>query len=417
MQKHGSAHWNGLLQIDANSPGLRRGLPSRWDLAANRHCYPKQPEVGRRLTPSTATTSGRHPESTGETMRKVITSAVLLACAGATQAGDMAGLLTKHGFLAALAGKDHYVQCSSFRSQKPGIDSHTVCDTTPASNCPYTNGRACDADAEFINGKPRNVSITYAYGGLDGERLKADLDRTYGAAAVEQKNTPIGKSWSAAWSSGSTAIRMFRMEGVNIDGAPYNNVSLMFIDKSLPDPYANGGTRGEELEPPAREIRVLSHTELTPQITGYAESIGCGSTISEKNIARIDIASLGEAVIGTYVAMVDTDIGCHGGSGTGGSRLVFLGAESGREDRTYVMPALSEPSAIVTGRPRHITSLYVKSGQLYATGLEYGPDDTNCCPSIRTIYRVDLKEKEVNHDESQVPTYSYLWKFVKTGTY
>jgi hypothetical protein len=93
----------------------------------------------------------------------------------------------------------------------------------------------------------------------------------------------------------------------------------------------------------------------------------------------------------TYVTVVNSDFGCLGGSGTTAGRLVVLQVDGWR---TYVLPGLSE-SADVIGAPRFFTSVYVKNGQLHATSVSYGPDDNQCCPSLREIYRVDLTHKEL----------------------
>ncbi len=351
-------------------------------------------------------------------MLKIIAAALLIAIAAPTHAGDVATLLSKHGFPSILAEQSFYQECSNLQSEPPKITSFKVCSKEQVPNCPHTSGSRCDISADFINGKTRKVDVSYAYGSFGGDKLKAELDQMYGNAIIDQKSTPFGKSWSAAWSSGSAKIRILRMEGENIHGQRYNNVTLMFIDNSLPDPFqkaAPAAPAGAEEQPVPEKARVFSPSELEPKITKYAEAIGCGAGLGEKNIAHVSFPILKYS--STYVAMVDTDIACSGGTGTDASRLVFLASGTSREEEAYVVPALSEPSAVVTGGPRYITSLYTKNGQLHATGLEYGPNDANCCPSIRTIYQVDLTHKEILHDKARLPSFSYHWNFVKTGTY
>jgi len=156
------------------------------------------------------------------------------------------------------------------------------------------------------------------------------------------------------------------------------------------------------------EERARTYEELAPVAVKYAESLGCA-----KNIARFDVWRSVEGAPSTYVTVVNSDFGCLGGSGTTAGRLVVLQVDGWR---TYVLPGLSEPSADVIGAPRFFTSVYVKNGQLHATSLSYGPDDNQCCPSLREIYRVDLTHKELK-PEGRGPAWAYTWNFVKVGTY
>lgn len=166
------------------------------------------------------------------------------------------------------------------------------------------------------------------------------------------------------------------------------------------------------------EERARTYEELAPVAVKYAESLGCGGSgeldaLDAKNIARFDVWRNVEGAPSTYVTVVNSDFGCLGGSGTTAGRLVVLQVDGWR---TYVLPGLSEPSADVIGAPRFFTSVYVKNGQLHATSVSYGPDDNQCCPSVREIYRVELSHKEYKH-EGGAPKRDYTWNFVKVGTY
>lgn len=170
------------------------------------------------------------------------------------------------------------------------------------------------------------------------------------------------------------------------------------------------------------EDRARTYEELAPVAVKYAESLGCGGdgeldALERKNIARFDVSGAGDKAPSTYVAAVNADFTCFGGSGTTRSRLVVLEVQTWRASApTYVLPELSEPIADAIGAPPFFTSLYVKNGQLYATSLNYGPNDTQCCPSFREIYRVDLTHKELK-PEGSGPERAYTWNFVKVGTY
>lgn len=169
----------------------------------------------------------------------------------------------------------------------------------------------------------------------------------------------------------------------------------------------------------AQDSQLLTHAEISPVIKSYASSIGCNAEdqdVGQKNIARVDLPELGSDGKGVYVAAAYADYGCYGGSGTSWDRLVVLWTGGRPHDNIpYVMPEASEPTAITTGSPKSITSLYVKNGQLHATGLAYGEGDSNCCPSVRAIYRVELSYEEVPDEDR--PGRAYRWRFVQTGSY
>lgn len=170
------------------------------------------------------------------------------------------------------------------------------------------------------------------------------------------------------------------------------------------------------------ENRARTYEELAPVVVKYAEALGCGGdgeldALGQKNIARFDVYGLGDEGPSTYVAAVNADFGCYGGSGTTRGHLVVLEVQTLRPSApTYVLPELSEPIANSVGAPPFFTSLYVKNGQLHATSISYDPDDNQCCPSVREIYRVELSHKEYKH-EGGAPKRDYTWNFVKVGTY
>lgn len=159
----------------------------------------------------------------------------------------------------------------------------------------------------------------------------------------------------------------------------------------------------------------LSAKAATPLVFHYLGATGCpdDETVDPKRLAKFSDAAL---KINGFIASVAADSGCAGGSGTVGSTLVFLRTASGREhtdeDPAYlrVDPEMSEPVARVINSPRAVTSLYQKGGQLYATGLAYGKDDANCCPSIKTVYKVTLQKKSVTLTADDVRE-AYTWVF------
>ena len=155
----------------------------------------------------------------------------------------------------------------------------------------------------------------------------------------------------------------------------------------------------------------------------YASQIGCveeGTQVDPKNVTKFidERADIEDA----YIVMVPSDLYCAGGSGTVSFNLFLLERASGRNieidpDFNYlrVNAEVSQPVATSNG-PRDITSVYQKNGQLFATGLEHGDRDPNCCPSLKTIYKVALKKRTVEISKDEHRTF-YSWDFTLTGYY
>ncbi|NLY28153.1 MAG: hypothetical protein GX049_11525 [Alcaligenaceae bacterium] len=118
-----------------------------------------------------------------------------------------------------------------------------------------------------------------------------------------------------------------------------------------------------------------------------------------------------------YIVLVTADITCSGGSAMDAELLILLDHPEGRSvldesDYRYlrVNPLASEPVAYSNG-PSHITSVYQKYGQLYARALTHSGNDATCCPSVKHLYKVDLKMQYVkvnNHDRP-----FYAWEFTE----
>lgn len=164
--------------------------------------------------------------------------------------------------------------------------------------------------------------------------------------------------------------------------------------------------------------KTLSAKEATPLVLNYLGATGCpdSDTVDQELLAGFSDASL---KVSGYVAAIPADMTCAGGSGTTASTLVFIRTASGREPTENnprylkVDPEISQPMAWVNQAPRAIMSLYQKGGQLYATGLEYGKDDSNCCPSIKMVYKVTLKKKSLTISKDEIRD-AYTWIFTPT---
>lgn len=158
----------------------------------------------------------------------------------------------------------------------------------------------------------------------------------------------------------------------------------------------------------------------------YVGTLGCDSKIGPRNIALVadPKADPADNLDSYYVTVVDSDLQCAGGSGTSAGHIVVVGkaqlrvaVDTGLQAADLrVRPELSEPNVVTIGAPRAITSLYMKDGQLQATGLEYGDKDSNCCPSLKTIYKVQLirKEMQIGKDDRRPAN---TWVFTKIKNY
>lgn len=127
----------------------------------------------------------------------------------------------------------------------------------------------------------------------------------------------------------------------------------------------------------------------------------------------IPFADRANGVVNAYLAVISSDLTCAGGSGTSTSALVLLRTSPGQEGSENALAYLkvdadmSAPVAPIVGAPRAITGFQQRGGQLYAHGVEYGPDDANCCPSVKTSFKVSLRKKAVGTPD--VPRDIYTW--------
>nr|WP_314860581.1 hypothetical protein [uncultured Undibacterium sp.] len=156
---------------------------------------------------------------------------------------------------------------------------------------------------------------------------------------------------------------------------------------------------------------------IKPMVVKYANLIGCADWSEVKAITKYSDKENG--IEGAYVALIPSDIECAGGSGTTFSTIVVINTAEGRagmegngNDYWKVIPSLSQPIADVTGAPRSLDGIYQKNGQLFATGSEYGPNDANCCPSLKLTYKVVLSKKSITFSKEETKDF-YKWTFTK----
>lgn len=153
---------------------------------------------------------------------------------------------------------------------------------------------------------------------------------------------------------------------------------------------------------------------ITPLMMGYLKATTCsGDSVDPRLVVSFSDAA--SKVKRAYLAATHSDLICLGGSGTWGPTLVVLRTAAGQEESDNALaylkvePMMSEPVAQVVGAPKALTELRQVGGQLMASGLEYGPFDANCCPSVKRSYTLKLVRESIGTDVS--PRYAYTWIF------
>jgi hypothetical protein len=159
--------------------------------------------------------------------------------------------------------------------------------------------------------------------------------------------------------------------------------------------------------PPPKTVATL--------VSNYLGAAGClDGAIDGKLFAPfVDPANQ----INGFVALAHADIGCWLGSGTVNPTLVFLKTADGQQGQDKALPflrvdpTLSEPTARTQHAPKVVTSLFQRGGQLYATGLTYGKEEPNCCPSVKATYQVVLRKNQITLAKDDVRSV-YTWDFL-----
>ena len=177
-----------------------------------------------------------------------------------------------------------------------------------------------------------------------------------------------------------------------------------------------------------------SAADYTPAAVTLAEKyvalLGCpDEKINIKNVARVDGTNDKYFLQPYYVIGTNADLDCSGGSGAVKTQLIVVGTAPGNlrpsQEAGYIqqksdlriLPDLSSPFVFMDGQPRYLTSVYVKDGQLWATGLDYDfPGDGMCCPSLAVTYRIELEKSMVKDDKGHIRN-ANAWLFRPMGSY
>lgn len=142
--------------------------------------------------------------------------------------------------------------------------------------------------------------------------------------------------------------------------------------------------------PPVQEIT----KQVIRSVTNYANAISCpGISVEPKQIAAlVPYKNLDDRMDALFAVLWTGDIGCAGGSGTEGTNISIVTIGAG--DSYVVNPLKSSPAIQFESPVRHVERIVGNTrDSLIVEGREYGPNDSNCCPTIkvRCTLRVDEK--------------------------
>ena len=142
--------------------------------------------------------------------------------------------------------------------------------------------------------------------------------------------------------------------------------------------------------PPVQEIT----KQIVRSVTGYANAISCpGVKVEPKQIAAlVPYKTMDDRMDAKYAVLWVGDIGCAGGSGTEGTNLSIVTISTGD---SYVVDPLHSSPVIQFESPVRFVERIVGNTRdsLILEGMEYGPKDPNCCPSIKVRFTLRVDEK------------------------
>lgn len=143
---------------------------------------------------------------------------------------------------------------------------------------------------------------------------------------------------------------------------------------------------------------MLPVQEITKQIiksvTAYANAISCpGVTVAPRQIAAlVPYQTIDDRMDEKYAVLWVGDIGCVGGSGTEGTHVSIVTVSTG--DSYVVNPLQSSPTVQFESPVRYVERIVGNTrDSLILEGKEYGPNDSNCCPSVKVRFTLRADEK------------------------
>ncbi|MBD2326939.1 hypothetical protein [Alkalinema sp. FACHB-956] len=143
---------------------------------------------------------------------------------------------------------------------------------------------------------------------------------------------------------------------------------------------------------------VLSTQAVTARViqaaANYQAAISCNDIPPEaKNIAALVPYRIHEDRMNAmYAVFWSGDIGCNGGSGTTFMNLSIVTV--GVADTFIVDPLRSSPAVSIDFPSRGYERIVGNTkDSIIIDAADYGPNDSNCCPSLRFRYTLKLDEK------------------------
>lgn len=124
--------------------------------------------------------------------------------------------------------------------------------------------------------------------------------------------------------------------------------------------------------------------------TEYARSISCDTGTDEKNLVALvpwkNFEDFIDRESARYALVWWGDIGCDGGTGAVNPHIaiVYIGTGS----NFFVDPGASSPLIKFETQIRDIRVIKATENELTLSGLDWGPNDPHCCPSIPVRVRL-----------------------------
>lgn len=134
--------------------------------------------------------------------------------------------------------------------------------------------------------------------------------------------------------------------------------------------------------------------QVSDAANNYAKAISCGNQIvgPDQIAALVPYKKWDERYSAKFAVIWSGDIGCAGGSGTTYSRISII--KIGTGDTYLVDPEESSPIVTFDVPVRHVERIVGNTDTtLVLEGMKFGPDDPNCCPSIKVRFTLQADEK------------------------
>ncbi len=142
--------------------------------------------------------------------------------------------------------------------------------------------------------------------------------------------------------------------------------------------------------PPVQEIT----RQVIKAATSYKDAIACvEDKIGPKDIAAlVPYKTLDDQLEAKYAVLWVGDIGCAGGSGTYGTNISIVTIGVGN---SYLVDPLQSSPVIRFESPVRLVNRIVGNTRdsMILEGLEFGPKDANCCPSVPVRFTLKVDEK------------------------